>query len=44
VCKSPSELEKLENQKKLDRGADEAAEQAKKTEKRYDQQHDLFTK
>jgi hypothetical protein len=30
--------------KKLDRTAEEAAEKAEKTEKRYDQDHDIFTK
>jgi hypothetical protein len=40
----PSEAEKLEDQKKLDRVAEEAAEQAGKTEQRYDQQNDIFTK
>jgi hypothetical protein len=31
-------------QKKLDHLAGEAAEQAQKTEERYDQDHDIFTK
>jgi hypothetical protein len=30
-------------QKKLDRLADEAAEQAEKAEQRYDQDHNIFT-
>jgi hypothetical protein len=30
--------------KKLDRTAEQAAEKAGKTEKRYDQDHDIFTK
>ena len=30
--------------KKLDRTAEQAAEKAGKTEKRYDQEHDIFTK
>jgi hypothetical protein len=30
--------------KKLDRLAEQAAEKAEKTEKRYDQNHDIFTK
>jgi hypothetical protein len=30
--------------KKIDRAADQAAEKAGKTEKRYDQNHDIFTK
>lgn len=40
----PTEAEKLEDQKKLERVADEAAEQAGKTERHYDQQNDIFTK
>jgi len=31
-------------QKKLDRLAQEAAERAKRTEQRYDRDHDIFTK
>jgi hypothetical protein len=42
--KSPAEIQKLEDQKTLDRVANEAAEQAGKTEQRYDQGHDIFTK
>jgi hypothetical protein len=30
--------------KKIDRTAEQAAEKASKTEKRYDQDHDIFTK
>jgi len=30
--------------KKIDRTAEQAAEKAGKTEKRYDQDHDIFTK
>jgi hypothetical protein len=42
--KSPAEIKKLEDQKMLDRVADEAAEQSGKTERLYDQSHDIFTK
>ena len=42
--KSPAEIQKLEDQKMLDRVADEAAEKAGNTERRYDQGHDIFTK
>jgi len=31
-------------QERLDRSADESSEQAQKTEQRYDQGHDIFTK
>jgi hypothetical protein len=44
VRRIPSEREELENQKKLNRVAEEAAEQARKTERHYDQQHGIFTK
>jgi hypothetical protein len=45
----PSGLEefstsKTGEDKKIDRAADQAAEKAGKTEKRYDQNHDIFTK
>jgi len=42
--KTPAEIKKLEDQKFLDRTANEAAEQAGNTERRYDQGHDIFTK
>ncbi len=42
--KTPAEIEKLENQEMLDRVANEAAEQAGNTERRCDQDHDIFTK
>ena len=42
--KTSAEIAKLEEQKKMERVANEAAEQAGKTETRYDQDHDLFTK
>jgi hypothetical protein len=42
--KSPAEIQKLEDQKMLDRVANEAAEQPGKTERRYDEGHDIFTK
>lgn len=42
--KTPAEIKKLEDQKALDRTANEAAEQAGNTERRYDQGHDIFTK
>jgi hypothetical protein len=44
ASKTPAETQKLEEQKKMEHVADEAAEQAGKTEQRYDQDHDLFTK
>jgi hypothetical protein len=42
--KTPEEFETLEEQRKAERVADEAAEQAGETERRYDRDHDLFTK
>jgi len=42
--KTAAEIKKLEDQKILDRIANEAAEQAGNTERRYDQGHDIFTK
>jgi len=42
--KTPAEIEKLKDQEMLDRVANEAAEQAGNTERRYDQGHDIFTK
>jgi hypothetical protein len=42
--KSPAEIQKLKDQKMLDKVANEAAEQAGNTERRYDQDHDIFTK
>jgi len=39
-----TEIEKLEDLQKLDRVANDAAERAGKTEQRYDQDHDIFTK
>lgn len=44
IPKTPEEFEKLEEQRKAERVADGAAEQAGKTERRYDQDHSLFTK
>jgi hypothetical protein len=41
---SPADIKKLEDQKMLDRVANEAAEQAGKTERLFDQSHDIFTK
>jgi hypothetical protein len=35
---------KTEQDKKIDRIAEQAAEKASKTEKHYDQGHDIFTK
>jgi hypothetical protein len=35
---------KTEQDKQIDRIAEQAAEKASKTEKRYDQDHDIFTK
>jgi hypothetical protein len=42
--KIPEKIQKQVDQKDLDRVADGAAEQAGKTEQRYDQGHDIFTK
>jgi hypothetical protein len=42
--KSPAEIQKLEDQKMLNRVANEAAEQGGTTERLYDQSHDIFTK
>jgi hypothetical protein len=42
--KGPAEIQKQEDQTMLDRVANEAAEQAGNTERRYDQDHDIFTK
>ena len=44
AVKTPAEIEKLEDQKLADRVANDAAKQAGKTEQRYDQDHDIFTK
>jgi hypothetical protein len=42
--KDPSEPSETSEDKKLERIADEAAERAGKTERRYDEDHDIFTK
>jgi len=42
--KTPEEFEKLEEQRKAEHIADEAAEQAGETERRYDRDHNIFTK
>jgi hypothetical protein len=42
--KIPEEFETLEEQRKAERVANEAAEQAGETERQYDRDHDLFTK
>jgi hypothetical protein len=42
--KTSAEIEKLEERKKMERVANEAAEKAGKTETRYDRDNDLFTK
>lgn len=42
--KDPSKTSETSEDKKLDRIADDAAERAGKTEERYDQEHDIFTK
>ena len=39
----PAEIEKLEDQKMLDRVANKTAEQAGETEQRYDHDHSIFT-
>lgn len=41
---TPTEFEKLQEREKMERVANEAAEQAGKTENRYDQDHGIFTK
>jgi hypothetical protein len=41
--KTPAEIKKLKDQKILNRVANEAAEQAGDTVRRYDQGHDIFT-
>ena len=42
--KTPAEIEKLADQRRLDEVANKAAEQARKTERRYDEANDIFTK
>jgi hypothetical protein len=42
--KDPSKASETSEDKKLDHIADEAAERAGKTEQRYDENHDIFTK
>jgi hypothetical protein len=42
--KDPSKTSETSDDKKLDRIADDAAERAGKTEQRYDEDHDIFTK
>ena len=42
--KRPAEIQKLEDQIMSGRVGNEAAEQAGNTERRYDQDHDIFTK
>ncbi|MGA3127498.1 MAG: hypothetical protein ABSD13_12345 [Candidatus Korobacteraceae bacterium] len=44
ASKTPAEIEQLEELKKLERVADEAAEQAGKREQKYDNDHNIFTK
>jgi len=44
ASKTPAEIQKLEEQQKVELVADEAAEQADKTEQRYDRDHNIFTK
>ena len=44
ASKTPAEIEQLEEQKKMERVADEAAEQAGKREQKYDNDHNIFTK
>jgi len=39
----PAEIEKLEDQKMLDRVANKTAEQAGETKQRYDHDHSIFT-
>lgn len=41
---TPTEIQKLKDQEMLDQVANEAAERAGNTERRYDQDHDIFTK
>jgi hypothetical protein len=42
--KTPVEIEKLADQRRLDEVANKAAEQARITERRYDEANDIFTK
>jgi len=42
--KDPAEIQRLKDQEQLNQVANEAAEQAGKTEQRYDQDHGIFTK
>jgi hypothetical protein len=42
--KDPAKGSEVTEDKKLDRIADDAAERAGKTEQRYDEDHDIFTK
>jgi hypothetical protein len=42
--KDPSKPSETSDDKKLDRIADDAAERAGKTEQRYDEDHNIFTK
>lgn len=42
--KTPEEFEKVEEQRKAEHVADEAARRAGETERRYDGDHGLFTK
>jgi hypothetical protein len=42
--KAPAKGSETTEDKKLDRIADDAAKRAGKTEKRYDEDHDIFTK
>lgn len=41
---TPPDTKKSEDQDMLNHVADDAAEQARKTEQRYDQEHSIFTK
>jgi len=42
--KDPSKSSETSEDKELDRIADDAAERAGQTERRYDEDHDIFTK
>jgi hypothetical protein len=44
IQKDPLKESETTEDKKLDRIADDAAKRAEKTEQRYDEGHDIFTK
>jgi len=42
--RSPLEVEKAAEEERLDRSADKLAEQSSRTEEKYDEKQDIFTK